>query len=77
MVTFRNREIGHVEQPMDHAREQSKSGQPVVMQKRADEAPSGEGPTAKADNAQRFESNVVLPSDLNPKTVASNSISQR
>ena len=58
------------EQAMDQAREQAKGGQPVVMQKRAAEASStGEGPMMEASE-QRYESNVVLPSDLNPKTVA-------
>ena len=66
------------EQAMDQAREQAKGGQPVVMQKRAAEASStGEGPMIEAQSEQRYESNVALPSDLNPKTVARNSFSER
>jgi hypothetical protein len=66
------------EQAMDQAREQAKSGQPVVMQKRPAEASStGEGPMMEAESEQPYESNVVLPSDLDPKRVARNSISER
>ena len=68
------------EQAMDQAREQAKGGQPVVMHKRAAEVSStgdGEGPMMEAESEQRYESNVVLPSDLNPKTVARNSFSER
>jgi hypothetical protein len=55
------------EEAMDAAREQAKGGQPVVMSKRA-------APVAAADSAVTaqaepgYESRVMLPSDLNPKT---------
>jgi len=66
------------EEAMDKAREQAKGGQPVVMRKRAT-APSSSGGIERMETGtgQPYESNVLLPSDINPKTVARNSFSER
>jgi hypothetical protein len=57
-----------MEEALDHAREQSKAGLPVVMRKSAHPSDK-KGVRALADSgAQVYESNVVLPSDLNPKS---------
>ena len=63
-----------VEEAMDQAREQAKGGQPVVMRKRDTAAPSDgppsmrTGATMQSQVEQPYESSIVLPSDLNPKT---------
>jgi len=57
------------EQAMDHAREEAKGGQPVLMRKRPTETAStaaGAMPQPRAE--QVYESKVMLPADLNPKT---------
>jgi len=59
-----------MEQALERAREQAKSGLPVVMQRRKgqDGLPApGERRLADSGDAL-YESNVVLPSDLDPKT---------
>jgi hypothetical protein len=57
-----------MEAALEHAREQAKTGLPVVMQK-SDKRQGGNGARSLADSgAQVYESNVILPSDLNPKT---------
>ena len=54
-----------MEQALDHAREQARSGLPVVMHRNAGGMPSN----ARAGNPgmEGYESNVVLPSEMNPK----------
>ena len=66
------------EEVMDKAREQAKGGQPVVMRKRA-AAPGSSGSSERTESGmdQPYESNVLLPSDINPKTVARNSVAER
>jgi len=66
------------EEAMDKAREQAKGGQPVVMRKRA-AAPGSSGSSERTESGtdQPYESNVLLPSDINPKTVARNSVAER
>jgi hypothetical protein len=55
------------EQAVDQAHERSQGGQPVVMQKRP--KPDGsEGGESQVRPEQAFESKVILPADLNPKT---------
>jgi hypothetical protein len=63
-----------VEEAMNQAREQAKGGQPVLMHKR-DTTASSDGPAAmrtggaiQSQADQPYESSIVLPSDLNPKT---------
>jgi len=54
---------------MDQAREQSKGGQPVVMRKRPIQAASTSGGEIMQSRQERgYESKIMLPSDLNPKT---------
>jgi len=67
------------EEAMDKAREQAKGGQPVVMRKRAAAAVTSGAGNNRTESAaeQPYESNIVLPSDINPKTVARNSFSER
>ena len=57
------------EDAMDEAREQAKGGQPVVMRKRPIQEASTSGGTVSQSQAEHgYESKVMLPSDLNPKT---------
>jgi hypothetical protein len=57
------------EQAMDKAREQAKGGQPVVMHKRAGAEPSADRDRPMQSQSEHpYESNVMLPSDVNPKT---------
>ena len=56
---------------MDAAREQAKSGQPVLMERRS--APPSEkravGPSGRETSPEPlYESRILLPSELNPKT---------
>lgn len=60
-----------MEQALERARQQAKSGMPVVMQRRRErqEGDSAAGQRRLADSGGAlYESNVVLPSELNPKT---------
>ncbi len=59
-----------MEQALERAHEQAKSGLPVVMRRQSQSPPgSSAGSGTLADNGgPLYESNVVLPSDLNPKT---------
>lgn len=59
-----------MEQALERAHEQAKSGLPVVMQRREkQDGTSGQGQRRLADSGGAlYESNVVLPSDLDPKT---------
>ena len=57
------------EEAMDQAREQAKGGQPVVMRKRpAEQGSIGTGGMSQVRAEHGYESKVMLPSDLNPKT---------
>jgi hypothetical protein len=56
------------EQAMDQAREQSQGGQPVVMQKRPKPDGSEGSGESQVRPEQAFESRVILPADVNPKT---------
>lgn len=57
-----------MEQALEQAREQAKGGLPVVMNKRATGKKSGEAGALADSGAAPYDSNIVLPSDLNPKT---------
>jgi hypothetical protein len=63
-----------VEEAMDKAREQAKGGQPVLMRKRETAGTSTRDTSTRAaaipDSPKEaaYESNVMLPSDLDPKS---------
>lgn len=57
-----------MEQALDHAREQAKGGLPVVMNRRqAGKASKSSGALAGSGTAP-YDSNIILPSDLDPKS---------
>jgi hypothetical protein len=54
------------EEAMDRAREQARDGQPVLMRRMSG---AGEAlPRGASDTDARYESKLVLPSDVDPKT---------
>jgi len=58
-----------VEDAMENGREEAKTGQPVLMRKEVGEVQSTHGGTLiESRGDPHYESNIVLPSDLNPKT---------
>lgn len=61
-----------VENSMDEAREQGKGGLPVMMGKRVKPPGNESGSSGAADADPPYESHVVLPWEMNPKTVAAN-----
>jgi hypothetical protein len=60
-----------MEQALDHARDQAKGGLPVMMQKRAKAQGRPDARSLADSGSPQYDSNVVLPSDVNPKTSAS------
>ena len=56
-----------MEEALERAREQAKGGLPVVMNKRAGGNRSGKDGALADAGTMPYDSNVVLPSDLNPK----------
>jgi hypothetical protein len=59
-----------MEQALEHAHDQARSGLPVVMHKRkgkSGEGQSGRGGRLAESTDALYDSNVVLPSDLDPK----------
>jgi len=59
-----------MEKSMDEAREQGKGGSPVMMRERAKRPANEPQGSGKSGGDQPYESHVVLPSDMNPKSVA-------
>jgi hypothetical protein len=57
-----------MEEALDHAREQAKAGLPVVMSRRQAGTKSGPMGAIADSDAPPYDSNVVLPSEMNPKT---------
>jgi hypothetical protein len=59
-----------MEEALELAREQAKGGLPVVMSKRASGDKSGKGGTLADAGIVPYDSNIVLPSQLDPKNEA-------
>lgn len=59
-----------MEEALERAREQAKGGLPVVMSRRTGKNEPGKDGTLADAGVMPYESNIVLPSELNPKEQA-------
>ena len=59
-----------MEEALEHAREQAKGGLPVVMNKHASDKKPGRDGALADSGTMPYDSNIVLPSELNPKNQA-------
>jgi len=59
-----------MEEALEHAREQAKGGLPVVMDKRTSDPKSAKDGALADSGVVPYDSNIVLPSQLNPKKQA-------